>query len=476
MAVTNSLKNQHLLFRAGFGPMAEMMNSIPDMSQKSLWKLIKSTSLKEPKKITVTNGMIGDYKMKGNDDDNEQMMKDAAALRRMKLMQNRDDIKDLNLLWMDEMVNSEAQLREKVAFFWHGHFATRLQNSFFQQELLHIFRSRGLGSFKELLFAVSKSASMMQFLNAQQNKKGKPNENFAREVMELFTMGRGNYSETDIKEAARAFTGWGFDLQGQFAFRERLHDNGSKTVLGKTGNFNGDDVLNILLEQPQTANYIAKKLYRFFVNDNIDEARAANLGAIFLKSNYDIMSLLDAIFESNWFYEESNIASKIKSPIELLVGLRRFLPMQMRSDVSQIAFQKTLGQILFYPPNVAGWPGGKSWIDATTLMIRLRLPQVLSANQDLGVKPKDDDDVMMGRQANKMGKGLSAVIDWPIVLANYSKVSREKLYETIASQLLHTKQKPTAELLKPYIDASSREAYVKSTIIRLMSTPEYQMC
>ena len=176
--------------------------------------------------------------------------------------QNKEGIKNLNLTWVDEMINSDAQLLEKMAFFCHGHFACRNLNMYFQQLMLDIIRRNALGSFADLLREVSKSGAMLAFLNNQQNKKQHPNENFAREVMELFTMGRGNYSEQDIKEGARAFTGWGFKINGEFVFREQFHDTGIKNFLGKSGNFDGDDILDILLDNKKTSYYITKKIYR----------------------------------------------------------------------------------------------------------------------------------------------------------------------------------------------------------------------
>jgi uncharacterized protein (DUF1800 family) len=182
--------------------------------------------------------------------------------------------------------------------------------------MLHVIRQNALGSFRTLLHGVSKSAAMLKFLNAQQNRKDHPNENFAREVMELFTLGRGNYTENDIKEAARAFTGWSANLQGDFVFRRFQHDNGSKTVLGKTGNFTGEDVLDILLEKKGTAAYITQKIYRFFVNEAVDKEKADWLSARFYQSDYNIGQLMKDIFTSDWFYEAKNIGTRIKSPIE----------------------------------------------------------------------------------------------------------------------------------------------------------------
>ena len=300
--------------------------------------------------------------------------------------------------------------------------------------------------------------------------------------MELFTMGRGNYSENDIKEAARAFTGWGFNLNGEFEFRRFQHDTDSKTVLGKTGDFDGDAVLDILLEQKQTARFITKKIYRFFVNEKIDEARVEALADRFYNSGYDIKKLMEDIFTSTWFYDEKNIGTRIKSPVELLAGIRRLLPMEMENDQSQLLLQKTLGQILFYPPNVAGWPGGKNWIDSSSLMLRLRIPQVFTANEVLDILPKADDDTQMGMMelaAKKMKdalKGGTAKVEWALVVKIFEAVPRENLLQKVADTVLQTSSRISTAVLEKYLNKESRENYVKSIIVNLMSTPEYQLC
>ena len=260
MSASNRIKNQHLLWRSAFGPMAENAASLDTISQKELWALLVKTSAKTVEKIEVTKNPADEYMMGMSDPKEIQKKMDDPDLKKKLREKSRDDLKTLNIRWLETLVNSEAQLREKMSLFWHGHFACRIQNSYFSQELLHIVRTNALGSFADMLKAVSKSPAMLQFLNNQQNKKSHPNENFAREVMELFTMGRGNYTENDVKEAARAFTGWAFEPRGGFVFRKFQHDDGSKTFLGKTGNFDGDDILNMLLENKQTANYISRKI------------------------------------------------------------------------------------------------------------------------------------------------------------------------------------------------------------------------
>jgi uncharacterized protein (DUF1800 family) len=389
------------------------------------------------------------------------------------------------------MVASKSQLREKMSFFWHGHFACRNLNVFYQQGLLDIIRRNALGNFRDLLHEVSRSAAILFFLNNQQNRKDQPNENFAREVMELFTLGRGNYTETDIKEAAKAFTGWGANVKGEFIFRKGQHDFGTKTILSKTGNFDGDEVLDILLEQKQTAKYITQKIYRFFVNDKIDSEKINWLAERFYKSDYDIAKLMEDIFTSDWFYDEKNIGSQIKSPVEFLVGIQRMLPMQLQNAEILQLLQRLLGQMLFYPPSVAGWPGGKAWIDSSTLMMRMRIPQMLNEKDELNVKPKDDDDQQMGRKYEelasedekkmhmkgaKRGGAITVDIDWKDYTSYYESVPKDKLISAMQDLLLQVKSSVSADVIKEYAENGSREEFIRSATLQIMSTPEYQLC
>jgi len=491
MSLTNQLKNQHLMWRAGFGPAVEQLGDLSKYSPKQFYKALVKASEKKPVYINAASNYL-DGLYKGIEDAGRLQKKEMSEDEKKKIQQqSRESIRNLNMLWMHEMVNSAAQLQEKMAFFWHGHFACRNLNIFYQQGLLDVLRRNALGNFGTMLKEVSKSAAMLNFLNNQQNRKGHPNENFAREVMELFTLGRGNYTEDDIKEAARAFTGWSANPKGEFIFRRFQHDEGSKTVLGKTGNLGGEEVLDILLAQKQTAKYITQKIYKFFVNDTIDTARVEKLADKFYKDGYDIGKLMEEIFTSDWFYEEKNIGCKIKSPIELMSGMRRMLPMTFQRDEALLLLQRALGQILFFPPNVAGWPGGKTWIDSSSLMLRMRLPQMLDDKDDFNVTPKSDDDQMMGR-ANKddkedakakpmkslkrLNKPLQVDIDWKLYTKNYEPVPRESLLANINSVLLQVKSQVNPDIIKQYSDNSGRENFVKTATLQVMSTPEYQLC
>ena len=494
MGISNQQKNLHLSWRAGFGPAPEDLFAIASADPAVTYKNLLDASRKTPAYIDAA------------DNDLKQLltgMEEGGGMRRQQLseeqkktlrVKSRDGLKNLNLAWLGQMINSSQQLREKMSLFWHGHFATRTVNIFYQQKLLDIIRTNALGNFGDLLKAVSKSASMINFLNNNQNRKDHPNENFAREVMELFTLGRGNYTENDVKESARAFTGWGAEFNGDFVFRERQHDEGQKTFLGKTGHFDGDDILKIILEQKQTALFITRKIYRYFVNTDADQDKVEWLANRFFQ-HYDIEKLMTDIFTSDWFYSEKNIGARIKSPVELIAGIRRMLPMQIDNEASQLLLQRLLGQILFYPPNVAGWPGGKNWIDSSTLMMRLRIPQLIYAGDVFKMKPKDDDDQMMGMKdrdaadddgsntvpnGGKRGYGkgqqILATINWTGYIKQFEPVPRENLLPAISAILLQTKSTVHADTLKKYTDAGNREIFIKTATIQLMSTPEYQMC
>ena len=474
-------KLQHLLWRTGFGPATTERKQWEKLSEAAWWPTIKKASAKAPEYLDVADnavtgllqgaGAIG--KVQSDTLDKEQKKKLRQA--------SKDGIKNLNLRWLEEMVHSEAQLREKMAFFWHGHFASLNINILYQQQMLQVIRKNALGNFGNLLREVSKSAAMLAFLNNQQNKKKHPNENFAREVMELFTLGRGNYSENDVKEAARAFTGWGFEMNGDFVFRRQFHDDDSKMLLGKTGNFDGDAVLDILLEQPQTARFITRKLYRFLVNEEqLPEARIDQLADVFFRSKYDIMGLLDAIFTSDWFYEPANMGAKIKSPIELWAGIRRAVPMQVGNPESQLLLQKALGQVLFYPPNVAGWPGGRQWIDSSSLMLRLRIPQLLLDSAELDVRTKSDDDTDMGMRDDALERRrrrLKLTPDWKPLLDEFRSTESDELIPAVARMLWQIPNaSPPRGVLERYTNRSDHDDQIKTTMVQLMATPEYQLC
>ncbi len=300
----------------------------------------------------------------------EMSTEDRQAMQRM----FNQRAMDLRVWWMQEMLTTPSPLSEKMVLFWHNHFVSSTQKVrqpqyMFRQHML--LRRHALGNFGEMLHAIARDPAMVIYLDSASNRKGQPNENFARELMELFTLGEGHYTERDVKEAARAFTGSSIDPErGEFLFRPAAHDDGTKTVLGRSGNLDGTAVLDILLAHPRTAEFIAAKLWREFVSPNPDPAEVRRIGAVFRDSQYDIRAVMRAILTSNAFYDERHRASLIKSPVDLVVGtLRQF--QFTTGDVQPFAITVSqLGQNLFTPPNVKGWPGGEWWINSSTLLAR----------------------------------------------------------------------------------------------------------
>ncbi len=279
----------------------------------------------------------------------------------------------LGYWWANRMLNSQTPLQEKISLFWHGHFATS-ENKVRDYRKMHLqnilFREKGLGNFRDLTIAVAKDPAMLSFLDAGRNIKGSPNENFAREVMELFTMGVGNYTEHDIREAARAFTGWNFsDLD--FVVNKNQHDEGTKNIFGTQKNYNGVEVIDLILEQKITAQYIAEKLYKYFVNQKVSAEMKIKLGNLLYRNKYEIRPFLRTIFLSKDFYSAGNRGNRIKPPVELVISTYKKLGLVNIPGVPDFnTVTRELGQQLFYPPTVAGWKHGNSWMTPALLLSR----------------------------------------------------------------------------------------------------------
>ena len=289
-------------------------------------------------------------------------------LRASRLESNR-----VGYWWANRMLTTHRPLEEKMTLFWHGHFATSEEKVRDYRKMLlqnELFRKHATGNFRTLMIAVAQDPAMLAYLDAAVNVKGAPNENFAREIMELFTMGVGNYSEQDIREAARAFTGWNYHGL-KFVVNPDKHDNANKTVLGHTGNYDGVQVIDILLAQPVTAEFIAAKLYRYFVREELSPELQKELGNVLRKSHYEIAPFLEAVFTSRDFYSDASIATRIKPPVELVIATYRKLGLKTIPGIPDFNdLTESLGQKLLYPPNVAGWAHGKSWITPGLLLAR----------------------------------------------------------------------------------------------------------
>ncbi|HEX7138659.1 MAG TPA: DUF1800 domain-containing protein, partial [Vicinamibacterales bacterium] len=271
----------------------------------------------------------------------------------------------LGYWWANRMLQTKRPVEEKMALLWHGHFAThenKVRDYRKMMQQIDLFEKGATGSIRDLTIQVARNPAMLYFLDAQYNVKGAANENFAREVMELFTMGVGNYSEKDVREGARAFTGWYFD-DLTFKVNADKHDDGPKAFLGRKGNFDGVDALKIIFEQPVTAEYLAAKIYRFLVRDDLAEDLKKKLGTVLRNSDYDVKPLLTVMFSSKDFYSQASYGAHIKGPVEHMVAMMKHLGVDAMPGVPDFN-QSTIamGQHLLNPPSVAGWAGGKAWI------------------------------------------------------------------------------------------------------------------
>ena len=287
-----------------------------------------------------------------------------------------NDLGSVRQWWLYRMVHTRRPLEEKMTLFWHNHFATavyKVDNANRMWRQNEMFRRYGMGSFRTLLQQVARDPAMLVWLDGRDNHVGKANENFAREVMELFTLGVGNgYTEKDVQEAARAFTGWqGGDGPGGFIYNPGAHDDGEKTVLGQSGNWHADDVCDILARHPATARFLTTKLFKFFVHDHPSKEDIDNLSKVYLDNQFEIRAVLQSIFNSDVFYSDAARFAKIKSPVEFCVMTIRAYdaPLSAARDLHRSL--ELMGQDLFNPPNVKGWSEGRDWINTRTLLARV---------------------------------------------------------------------------------------------------------
>jgi uncharacterized protein (DUF1800 family) len=359
---------RHLLARAGFGPTDREVRAFapltPTEAVDRLLREARRTASTAPPAALVATTPLRPARLDQASDEERKAFRAQRA---------REAIA-LSGWWTQEMLATPSPLTERMTLFWHNHFVSaqpkvRIARLMYRQNVT--LRAHALGNFGTLLHAIARDPAMLVYLDGVQNRKGSPNENFAREVMELFTLGEGHYGEADVKEAARALTGYGIDREsGEFRFRAFQHDHGVKTIFGKSGRFDGDAFLDLLLARPETAEFVVAKLWREFVAPGPGASEVAGIARRFRESNYDIKVALAGILTSDAFYASANRGTLVKSPIELVVGTLRQLELEP-ADATAFAFASAaMGQNLLAPPNVRGWPGGDTWINASTLLAR----------------------------------------------------------------------------------------------------------
>lgn len=373
-------KARHLLNRAGFGVPHSLAVRLSEMSpEAAVDYLLNYEAI--PFEFPPADFLVPAVSAKERYDARKDLNEEARRELQQKIQrEERDAVKKLQAWWLQRMRATPRPLEEKMALFWHGHFATSAQKvkaSEANYDLYETFRTHAAGNFKTLTTKVGQSRCMLRYLDNDRSTKKQPNENWARELMELFTLGQGQYTEDDIKNSARAFTGWSSDGMA-FEFKVTNHDPGTKTFLGRTGNFDGWDIINILFEQPALGTFICGKLYKYFASEEVDSAVVEALAETFRAGNYELKPVLRQLFLAEAFYSPKIMGTQIKSPAQLVVKLAHDLSLDTVPPSAMVQATATLGQDILHPPNVKGWDGNRAWINANTLLLRYNLPATLA--------------------------------------------------------------------------------------------------
>lgn len=364
-------KAAHLLRRAGFGGSAAEIDKLTALGLDAAVDFLVDY---EKTPYDLAPPPIDEILY---DPPDRMLLRELSEEERQAYQQKRQEAErvateEIRLWWLERMLESPRPFEEKMTFFWHGHFtsgAREVRNAVFLREQNDFLRKNALGNFRELALGISRDRAMLAYLNNNQNHKGQPNENYARELMELFTLGVGHYGEDDIKAAARAFTGWTFDRDG-FVFRRRDHDYDMKTFLGRTGKWDGEDIVNIIVEQPACSRFLAKNLLEFFCRADPPKELVERFALVIRQNKFELKPALKTLFKSKAFYHPEAVGGLVKSPVELLIGTARQLDISVANLAALERAAGEMGQALFQPPNVKGWDGGAKWINTASLYNR----------------------------------------------------------------------------------------------------------
>ena len=405
---------RHLLLRAGFGGTKAEIDALHARGLDGAVDWLVDDGDRPTPELVALEPVGPDLRRTAIDAETEQ---ERRAARQKITAHNVRDIARLQESWMTLMASSPRPLEEKMTLFWHGHFTSEfrdVRNAYHMEMQNRCLRRHATGNFRDFLRAIARDPAMLEYLDNNRNRRQRPNENFARELLELFTMGLGNYSESDIKNAARAFTGWTF-RDDAFVFIDSRHDFGAKTFLGQDGRFDGDDILDIVLEQPVTAKFIVEKLFRYFVNDAPSDLALSALAREFRRRHrtplgdrdYEIAPVLATLFRSRVFYADVSRGNRIKSPVEHAVTAIRQLELPAEKVARLgVRMANKMGQTLFQPPNVKGWKQGAAWVSTSTLFHRYNFAGLVT--RDLTLAQFMETPKRRGARNNRAGNDMPA--------------------------------------------------------------------
>jgi uncharacterized protein (DUF1800 family) len=474
----------HLLNRAGFGgPPAEIEKLVALGPERAVSEFVDyekipdETADPEWAKPDPTRAEKFLAARRAGEEERRRIQREQQQAERQHLLELRG-------WWLKRMAKGPRPFQEKMVLFWHGHFATsseKVRDAYLMWRQNELFRRLATGNWQELLTEVAKDPAMLVWLDQAQSRKEHPNENFAREVMELFALGEGHYTEKDIGEAARALTGWSYDRPKQkFIERPIWHDRGEKVIFGKTGDFDGDDFLEMVVAQPQAAPFITAKLWNFFAGDTPKEELVTALAASFRRAGNNFKPVLREMLLSEEFYSPDIIRNQVKSPVQWLVGSVRVLERELPPPMVCFGLTRNLGQDLFAPPNVKGWDGGLSWITTNNLLGRYNEAAMLvqgDMSSATGAMLVNNPNVNMQleRRLRNMPVGGVEVAN---LFTEEEQANKDALIAALEKRLLQAKLRPKQEeALREYLDSKKEltSAVILNAIRLVMSTPDYQL-
>jgi uncharacterized protein (DUF1800 family) len=476
----------HLLNRAGFGGTPDDVQELVALGhERAVSSLVDFEKIPDP-----TPDPDWAHPDPGRAE-RRRAAKNASPEQRQQMQKDERQIENARILelrgwWLQRMARGPRPFQEKMTLFWHGHFATsfeKVRDCYYMWRQNELFRRMATGNWLELLTEAGKDPAMLVWLDQAQSRKDHPNENFAREVMELFALGEGHYTEKDITEAARALTGWSLDPESQkFMERPFIHDNGDKTVLGKTGNLDGGDFLEQIVAQPQAAVFITAKLWNFFAGEMPSPELNADLANFFRQSGNNFKPLMRVIFSTEEFYSPSVVRNEIKSPVQWLVGSCRMLECELPPPLVSTNLLRSLGQDIFAPPNVKGWDGGLAWITTNNLLARYNQAAML-AQGDMAIASSlatgpVKNPARVKQIQNRMRNMRAGGVDVSKIFTEQERADKEMLIAALEKRLLQGSLKDKQErTLREYLDGKTAldENDIRDAIRLVMCTPEYQV-
>ncbi len=477
----------HLLNRAGFGGPPEEVAALANMGLEAA-----VSSLLDYERIPDSTP---DPAWAKPDPDGMRQLADAAKSatgdERRKLYQDHERLQverlaELRAWWLNRMAKGPRPFQEKMVLFWHGHFATsaiKVRDAYYMWRQNELFRRLATGNWQELLSFEGKDPAMLIWLDQDQSRQPHPNENFARELMELFALGIGNYTEKDVTEGARALTGWSLDRQNQeYIYRPFFHDKGIKTFLGQTGEFDGDDVIRIVAEQPASARFITGKMWNFFAGQMPSAELNNALAETFRAGGSNFKPFLRVMFSSEEFYAPDIMRNQVKSPTQWLIGSVRMLQCDPPPAFISMAILRSLGQDLLAPPNVKGWDGGIAWITTNTLLERYNAAATIIQGTTQQLTAADFANRPGGQGGNKLEKAAQRIHIGGIKVENIvtpdERSNKEMLIASLQQRLLQSKlSSEQDQALRDFLDSRSilSDADIANAIRLVMSTPEFQV-